>query len=392
MKIIKKIFWGILFLVIFLLFIQAEVEASYSIERMDIQATVQDNGDVNIKQTITYKFNGTYNGIYINIPYILQDYEYDEIVTNSKINDNLYTGTGVKVNAILDNENTDYSKRDYAWNGLNGVYTTNRDNGIYNIKVYSPSENETKTFILDYDIENLCVKHTDVGELYYNFIGGEWDVDINNLNIDIYLPENKNEIYIWGHGPLNGTSTIVSNSHANFKVEKVRKGEYVAARVIFDPVNIANSTKISGISARSIIFQDEQEIGQNKEEKNKFTQRIIIFTAILVVYWIVLLLVFEKEKKHDVYELNEEELFKKYNPMVAGCIQGSRDVLARDIIAVVLNLIDKKNINLELIPSTKNQKEQYTYRISRNKEKENDMDEIEAYIYKWIFSNRKRWD
>ena len=69
--------------------------------------------------------------------------------------------------------------------------------GIENIKVYSPSTNITKTFILDYDITNLCVKHNDIGELYYNFIGGEWDVDINNLNIDVYLPNNKEEIYMY---------------------------------------------------------------------------------------------------------------------------------------------------------------------------------------------------
>ena len=60
-----------------------------------------------------------------------------------------------------------------------------------------------KTFDLYYTIKNLCVKHNDVGELYYNFIGGKWECDINKLNIDIYLPNNQDELKIWGHGPLN---------------------------------------------------------------------------------------------------------------------------------------------------------------------------------------------
>ena len=386
MKVLKKLFFTFLFSILFLLILQMTVKAdSYSIEKMNIEATVQSNGDVNIQQTITYKFNGDYNGIYIDIPYIVQDTEHDEIIENNRINDNLYTGSGVSINNIIDNESIVYKKTNRAYNGDSGVYTIDKDSGIYSIKVYSPSEDETKTFILDCIIENLCVKHNDVSELYYNFIGGEWAVDINNLNIDIYLPNNESDIYIWGHGPLNGVSRIVSNTHANFKVDKVRKGEYVASRVMFDNSNILDSAKNSGINARDIIFQDEQEIGQNKELKNKFTQGIIIFACVLVVYWFVLLVLFEKEKKHDVYEFNEEELFKKYNPMLAGCIQGSRDILARDIIAVLLNLIDKGIINLEILPMPNSLEEQYNYFVTKNTEKENDMDDIETRVYNWFF-------
>ena len=386
MKNLKRIILTILFAIAFIILLQVNAQAaSYKIENMDIQATVLNNGDVRIKQSITYDFNGSYNGIYITVPYIIDDSEHDEIITNNRINDNLYTGSGVSVNGIADSKNIKYSQTDYARNGNSGLYTIQKNDGVYELKVYSPSQDETKTFILNYTIENLCVKHNDIGELYYNFIGGEWDVDINNLNIDIYLPSNRDDVYIWGHGPLNGVSTIVSNSHANFKVDTVRKGQYVAARVIFDNSNIMNSSKTSRINAQDIIFQDEQEIGQNKEEKNKFTQRMIIFASILAVYWVVLLLIFEKEKKHEVYELNEDELLKKYNPMIAGCIQGNRDVLARDIIAVLLNLIDKGNIKLDVVPNTSRVKEQYTYKISKNPEKEAEMDEIEKFIYNWIF-------
>ena len=89
-------------------------------------------------------------------------------------------------------------------------------------------------------------------------------------------------------------------------------------------------------------------IAENKEEKANFTWKVLIFASVLIIYWIVLLIIFEKEKKTYVSDINEEELFRKYNPLIAGCIQGSRDVLARDIIAIILNLIDKGNIKLEL--------------------------------------------
>ena len=70
MKFIKKFFYTLLFVIVFLILMQISTQArSYSIEEMNIQATVLDNGDVNIKQSITYDFNDVYNGIYINIPY-----------------------------------------------------------------------------------------------------------------------------------------------------------------------------------------------------------------------------------------------------------------------------------------------------------------------------------
>ena len=85
MKSIKKLLLIILFFAMFMIIFQINTYAkSYSIESMDIQATVQENGDVNIKQSITYNFDGDYNGIYISIPYRIEDIEHDEIISKKK--------------------------------------------------------------------------------------------------------------------------------------------------------------------------------------------------------------------------------------------------------------------------------------------------------------------
>ena len=142
--------------------------------------------------------------------------------------------------------------------------------GIHEIKVYSPSQNTTKTFKISYIIKDLCVKHQDVGELYYNFIGGEWETTIKKLNIDVYLPNNQEEINIWGHGPYNGMSTIISKNQANFTVSDVKPGQYVTARVIFDKSNIEESKKNSGIAYKENIFKEEEKIANNEREKSNY--------------------------------------------------------------------------------------------------------------------------
>ena len=100
------------------------------------------------------------------------------------------------------------------------------------------------------------------------------------------------------------------------------------------------------------------------------------------------MLIFERDKKYKVSNINEEELFKKYNPLIAGCIQGNRDILSRDIIAVILNLINKGNIRLTMKGDV-NEKSLYNYIVEKVPEKENEMDEIELLIYKWLFTGEK---
>ena len=91
MKLVRRVCYIFLFSIFILLIFQAKVEANYSIDKMNIEATVLENGDINVKQRITYTFKSNYNGIYIKIPYMLSDLEKDEAVKDGKINDKLYT-------------------------------------------------------------------------------------------------------------------------------------------------------------------------------------------------------------------------------------------------------------------------------------------------------------
>ena len=382
----------IVIIMLAIMIFQNKVEAkSYSVENMDIQATINTDGSVGIEQTLTYKFNGSYNGIYINVPYGYEDKELEDVIQENRINDNLYNGKSVTVTGVSETgtETKEYAEVNsgMARNGMNGFYEISDKNNIKQIKVYSPSQDTTKTFRICYTIYDLCVKHNDIGELYYNFIGGAWEVEIKNLNIDIYLPMNTEGINVWGHGPYNGKCKIISNSHANFKVKNVKPGQYVAARVLFDNYNIQNATKISNIYAKQMIYQDENAIIENKKEKNAFTRNIVIFAICMLIYWIILMLIYEKDKKYMVSNIEEDKLFEKYNPMIAGCIQGSRTILARDIIAVILNLIDKKIINLEFKNAVSG-KDNYIYIITKNKQAEEQMDSIEKYVYDWVFENK----
>lgn len=386
MKNIKKLIAIIIFIAIILLF-QTKVEAkSYYIDEMNIKATVLNNGDVEVEQILTYSFDGSYNGIYITIP---TQYKNKENII-SQIKDDIYNVQDVELKSVSQvlstNQEMKYKKVYYANNGDNRVYTEENEDELYKLKVYSPVNSVNRTFKINYILKNVCVKHNDVGELYYNFIGGEWECDIKKLKIDIVLPNNTQEVKIWGHGPDNGVSKILNKKRVNLEVENVRKGKYVAARVVFDNSNIKNASKISNIDAYDLIYEDEQNIAKVSDAKQQYTKNMGLFALALTAYWIFLLVKYEKDKKYEVINTKDDEMFEKYNPMLAGCLEGNRCLLARDIIAVILNLIDKKNIELKIEPNLNN-KDNYRYIISKVPKKEADMDKIETFVYNWIFEN-----
>ena len=146
-----KLFFIMIFMIIMIGIGEKNVQAkSYAIHDMDIQATINQDGSLTIQQEITYQFNGSYNGIYINIPYNLEDTVYDETIKENEINDNLYNGNNIKVNSIsaLNNNGveTKFTEVDYATNGRNAVYTNTKEYGMQKIKIYSPSSDTTKIF------------------------------------------------------------------------------------------------------------------------------------------------------------------------------------------------------------------------------------------------------
>ena len=95
---------AILFIIMFfaILLISNNVQAAnYSIEEIDMQVTLQENGNLKINQTLKYDFEGSFNGIYITIPSGVDDKKYDDIRKQTSIvNDSLYNASGLEINNI----------------------------------------------------------------------------------------------------------------------------------------------------------------------------------------------------------------------------------------------------------------------------------------------------
>lgn len=177
-----------------------------------------------------------------------------------------------------------------------------------------------------------------------------------------------------------------------FSLIIIINSSYVFATTTYEPTKQYKTSEIDILGTFSLFFHDKLYFsGENTavtKEQKEFNNYVVLGISIFfVIYWIILLLIFEKEDLYDYSYENSDDIttLKKYNPLIAGCLVDNRDVLPRDILAVILNLIKKDYIKLEIIPTLKNGKENYNYIISEKKSKKGNLDKIESYILSWIF-------
>lgn len=169
---------------------------SYDITNYDMDAYIQEDGTIHIDESITYYFSSSANGLTRDLRYFYKTNK-DSMEPNSA----RYQATGIENITVAvtnpANITTNFTKASNAEKGDNGVYTVDAVNADrtdgYDIMVYSPiSSNNFQTVHYSYDITDAVVQYNDMSEIYYNFIGNGIETDVDEFNLDIYLPKSIN--------------------------------------------------------------------------------------------------------------------------------------------------------------------------------------------------------
>ncbi|MDD2376301.1 MAG: DUF2207 domain-containing protein [Clostridia bacterium] len=362
-----------------------------TITNFDIQALVEKDGDIKVNLLNEYKFNGKYNGVYITLPKDINDISSfnttSKSINDSILTDTLYGNTDIKnfkVYLIKDGIDIELKEVDYANLGDRYVYTKEVTNGYIKYMMYEPSSDETKSFRISYTLVNTGVKHIDAAEIYWNFIGGNYECKINKLNIDLKFESPSQIKYSYTHGNQSGKLTINGDS-INVQYSNINAKQFVALRVLFDNSSIPFSNKFSKIQAIPIVLDQEKVLQDRTDMRILINNIFIIITVILVLYYIYLLVKYEYDKLFMVYYDDEYKLLDKYNPMILACIAQNREMNARDIIAVLLDLVNKKVLKMEVIPGITKK----TYMITKIPHNIV-IDDIERNIINLFFGNTNK--
>ena len=153
-------------LLLCLLATPAAVQRSLAIERFDAAIAVNRDGRVDVTETITAKFTGSWNGIYRTVPV---EYRTPQGF-NWTLRLELLGATGPDGQRLkVDRE---------------------RERHYVKYKIWVPgAEDATRTVVLRYRAKNGLRFFEDHDELYWNLTGDEWEVPIEAASARIELPD-----------------------------------------------------------------------------------------------------------------------------------------------------------------------------------------------------------
>lgn len=395
----KKI--GLLIMVIFLLPIMVSAsDVEYEITNYYVDADILQNGNLEVTELIV--LDGTFNGYIRDIKYRNSVLNENNFEVNSNYNAGgleLVSIAAKKVNRvnfdIINDKDFKYLNDNQASN-LGYVESSINDGKSY--KMYFRADNDKVAFRITYLLKDAVVVHSDVAELYWTFIGSEYDDKMKDVQIKVNLPikDNSSNFRVWAHGDLAGDVKKYDDSYVLATVKKLDAHSSIDVRTTFD-LSVVNSElvnkKTNEVALPQIIEVEERRAKianeQRAEMKRKYNLVLglnIIWYIGLIFCWIYIYLKYDKEYKSNFYSKYNRDFIDDYNVEVIDYLF-NKNITSNAMSASILNLIYKKVIKVEEIPS-ENKKKEYTFHLL-DESKAND---TERYLIDFLFKKVGRGD
>ena len=239
---VKNIFGlGLLIIIIFsLVAFIASAERSFEITEYQARVKILENGDIQVREIFEYDFDGDFDGIIRTI--------------------GIKGSDGFKYFKA-----SEYFPEDKE---LNYGQSINRDMATY--RIYDKSSNERKLFLLEYQLKNVATLYNDTAEFYWKFFDKSNTSPIGHVKIEIELPAaeiSREEIKVFGHGPLDGEVSIREDGKIVYEVFKLSSEEMTEVRILFPTSLIFSSSKIINENKFVEIMKEESGIIETLEEE-----------------------------------------------------------------------------------------------------------------------------
>jgi uncharacterized membrane protein len=356
-------------------------DIDYDITNYYIKANILENGDMEVNELIV--MDGTFNGYEREITYknsVLDNYSSDTIDFE---HDAIYNASGISnyecyakyVNSVsFDTFNENFTKLNVISSTFNATKGDVYINDSYDTKIfrmYYRADEEKVAFLIKYTVDSAVVMHNDIAELYYTFIGEEFDDDINDIQIRIYLPNEDSSDYfrVWGHGDLTGEVNMVDNSYIEAKIENLYANNSIDIRTTFDKSLITDDANLnhSYVDAFDKIIEVEKQRADEANKKRaaaKKTYRTWYIVSIIMFIWQIISVYliykkYDKEYKSDFTNDYYREFIDDYNVEVVDYIM-NKSITPNAMSASIMNLIYKKNIKAERIENEKKEEYEFT--------------------------------
>ena len=260
----KKAF-AVLVLALALMFLGAtKSEASLYLNNLDFDVQINEDGSMDVTETWDISVSET-NTLYKTFNKDSQK----------------YSGlTNISVAEITNGMHKSFSKSNvWQYHLDKGYYFggTNND-GKYEIAWgVSIDTTSSRKYQIKYTVEDVIHKYADCAELYWQFVGSDFEVSADRITGTIKLPNkaiNNDEIIAFGHTEyLNGEIYVTSPDTIEFHVDNFRAGRFVEIRIAMPTYLMKNLENYSNINKLDSIIEEEtvwaNEANERREKRDK---------------------------------------------------------------------------------------------------------------------------
>ena len=366
-KKIKKIITTLIFLILFIILGNTKSNAgSLYLDNLNFDAKINQDGSMNVTETWDISISET-----------------NTLFKTFKTDNSKYSSiTDVEVAEVTNNAEKKFSKIDSLMYHVTKdcYYGMKNDDGNFEIAwgVGLDDSSATKTYKISYKVNDAIAKYQDYAELYWQFVGSDFEVSADKVTGTILLPQNassKEDIKVWGHTEgLNGEIYATATNKIEFEVNNFRAGRYIEIRTLFPTAMITNSgrtysrERLNEVIEKETVWANEANARRARAENAKKAGTVIfsIVVAIIDIWLLRSSIKIRKEasKKTKIKPSQELEYFREMprkNATPAQAVYVYNEVLStvstnqmgNIFSATLLDLCLKKYIGFEENPSNK---------------------------------------
>ncbi len=286
MKKVRKVIIICMFLLLFLMIGNKSNAASGNLKlnSLNFDVEILENGDMKVTETWDIDIENT-NTLYKTFKTDSNKYLDIKDVTVVETTD------GINKNFTETSKISYHVDEDYYYGLIN-------NDGDFEIAwgVGLDDEDDRRTYEISYTVEGAVAKYTDYCELYWQFVGEDFEIDAKTITGTITLPDNVediNEIRVWGHTQgLNGEIYATDNNKIEFTVNNFEAGTYVEIRTLFPTSIITEEVQRTyDYSVLESVLEEEtiwaEEANRTRQLKNFY---VILFYVVLVVFSVLMII------------------------------------------------------------------------------------------------------
>lgn len=286
MKTTKKLLISIFFMFLFIILttIKSNASSNLHLKELAFDASINTDGSINVTETWDIEIEET-NTLFKTFKTDMSKYS---DITNVQVSEitNGSTRNFTKINTLMYHVTKD------------SYYGMINDDGNFEIAwgVGLDDSSATKKYQISYTVEDAVAKYNDYAELYWQFVGSDFEINADKITGTITLPSqapSKDEIKVWGHTEdLNGEIYVTDLDKISFELDGFNSGRYVEIRTLFPTSMIVSTSRTHDADILEYVIDEETEWANEANARRARRDATNFLITLVVVIVCVLLSVF----------------------------------------------------------------------------------------------------